>query len=161
MEYVAPLMMRRTFRDTLALTALDPFFWVAFVVGPIVWALVVVLGRASFAPGASGATLAHLALVILAYPIAEEILFRGVMQPAIDARITVRALPGISAANWLTSMAFGAVHLIAHSPAHAFATIFPSLVFGFLRDRHRSIVPGLLLHIWYNAGWFLLLGPRR
>lgn len=153
--------MRRTFTDTLGRALIDPLFWIAMMLGPLTWAVVVMFGRASFAPLTAGLSVTQLALVILAYPLVEEMIFRGMIQPAIDRRISVRALPGISAANWLTSMAFGAAHLISHSPGHAFATILPSLVFGFFRDRHLSIVPGVLLHIWYNAGWFLLLAPHR
>jgi len=35
---------------------------------------------------------------------------------------------------------------------------FPSLVFGYFRDRYDSIWPGAALHIFYNAGWLLLAG---
>ena len=130
--------------------------------GPAVWAIAIAaqyvaglgsLDRVTAQPQA-------FALLVIAYPVVEEWLFRGQLQPAIAARITVRALPGISAANFLTSTLFALAHLPFHAPPHALATFFPSLVFGFFRDRYASVVPGLLLHIWYNAGFFLLSAPR-
>jgi membrane protease YdiL (CAAX protease family) len=38
------------------------------------------------------------------------------------------------------------------------ATVVPSLVFGYFRDRYDSVVPGAALHVFYNAGWFLAVG---
>lgn len=110
------------------------------------------LDRARLAPGA-------FALAVLAYPIVEELLFRGVIQPAIAARLARRALPGVSAANFHTSLAFAALHLLRHPPAQALATFFPSLVFGHFRERYANVIPGMLLHVWYNLGWFGLLVP--
>ncbi len=49
-------------------------------------------------------------------------------------------------------------HLAAQAPALAAATFCPSLVFGYFRDRYDSIAPGAALHVFYNAGWFLLTG---
>ena len=153
-------MSTRPVRGLVARLAGDPLLWLAVGAGPLAWGAMVALGKMTYAPGNGFNDLTKLLIVVAAFPIAEEMLFRGVIQPAIADRISVRALPGISAANWLTSMAFGAAHLIAHPPAHAFATILPSLVFGFFRDRTASVVPGIALHVWYNAGWFLLLAPR-
>jgi membrane protease YdiL (CAAX protease family) len=36
----------------------------------------------------------------------------------------------------------------------------PSLVFGYFRERYGSIAPGAVLHVFYNAGYFLLVAPR-
>jgi uncharacterized protein len=138
--------------------ARDPFFWAALLVGPLVICGLGALGFLSL--GASGDTGNRLAAqpirvisVVVAYPIVEEWLFRGIIQPAITRRLPVTALPGISAGNFHTSLVFALAHLIRQPPALAGATFFPSLVFGFFRDRYASIVPGLLLHAWYNLIW--------
>jgi membrane protease YdiL (CAAX protease family) len=51
-----------------------------------------------------------------------------------------------------------AAHALTHPPEWAAAMLFPSLVFGYFRDRYRSVVPAAALHVFYNAGWFLLRG---
>lgn len=75
-------------------------------------------------------------------------------------RLQHRALPGVSAANFVTSSLFAAAHLLYHAPPHAFATFFPSLVFGHLRERFGSVMPCVLMHAFYNLGYISLFGPR-
>ena len=91
------------------------------------------------------------------YPLLEEWLFRGLLQPQL---LTYRPLRtqrlGLSGANLLTSLLFGATHLLAHSPLWAAAVIIPSLIFGAFRDRYQSIVPAIILHSFYNLGYFLI-----
>lgn len=95
----------------------------------------------------------------VAWPLLEEGLFRGILQPALArARGGAQEAWGITTANAATSLLFGAVHLLTHAPAWALAAVVPSLVFGYFRDRYGSIVPGAALHVFYNAGWFLTLG---
>jgi membrane protease YdiL (CAAX protease family) len=36
--------------------------------------------------------------------------------------------------------------------------LLPSLLYGYFRDRHGSVYPAIALHVFYNAGYFLL--PR-
>jgi membrane protease YdiL (CAAX protease family) len=36
--------------------------------------------------------------------------------------------------------------------------LFPSLIFGYFRDRYTSIYPCMVLHAFYNAGYFGLTG---
>ena len=40
----------------------------------------------------------------------------------------------------------------------AASVVVPSLVFGHLRDRTGSTVPAILVHGWYNLGYFTLMG---
>ncbi len=65
---------------------------------------------------------------------------------------------GITTANAATNVPFAGAHLLAHAPAWAAATVAPSLVFGYFRDRYGSCVPGAVLHVCYNCGRFLTLG---
>jgi uncharacterized protein len=143
-----------------AIVARDPQFALATAAGPAVWlAFALALGVRPdpawtfFAdpPGFLG--------VAVAWPLAEEGLFRGVIQPALmRTRGGAREAWGVTTANAATSVLFALAQLFAHAPAWAAATVAPSLVFGYFRDRYGSIVPATALHVFYSCGWFLTLG---
>jgi membrane protease YdiL (CAAX protease family) len=89
-------------------------------------------------------------------PLVEELLFRGVLQGQLRATRPGRThWAGITGANALTSALFVVAHAIWHAPAWALAVFVPSLVFGFMRDRHASVYPGLLLHCAFNGAYVL------
>lgn len=143
-----------------ALVARDPQFALAAAAGPVVWlSFALALG---VRPDPAWAFFAHPAGffgLAVAWPIAEEGLFRGVIQPAFArTRGGAREAWGVTTANVATSVLFAVAQLFAHAPAWALAAVAPSLVFGYFRDRYGSIVPGTALHIFYNCGWFLILG---
>ena len=95
--------------------------------------------------------------LIVWQPALEEMLFRGVIQGQLKEIHWARATwLGISYANLLTSTLFALSHLLYHTPLWAFAVFVPSLIFGHLRDRYGCIYPAMLVHIFYNAGYFLL-----
>ena len=98
-------------------------------------------------------------LAVFWQPIVEELLFRGCLQGFISIREWgQRSLVGISIANILTSVVFAGTHIATHSLPWALSTLFPSLLFGVLRDRFGSVLPSIALHIVYNAGYFMLTG---
>ena len=95
-------------------------------------------------------------MVVLVWPVAEEILFRGLLQGELRRLAWgTRALAGITAANLVTSLVFVALHFIQHPPLWAAAVFMPSLVFGYFRDRHDSLYPALALHMVYNLLYLL------
>ncbi len=101
-----------------------------------------------------------LLLLCLVYPLLEELVFRGALQGWLGGFAAGRrSIAGVSGANLLTSLLFAAAHLLYHPPFWAAAVLAPSLVFGWFRDRYQSVVPGILLHILYNSGYFLLFPP--
>ena len=101
---------------------------------------------------------ARFAWVVLAYPLLEELAFRGALQPWLLRHASARRqLSGVSVANVGTSAAFAAAHLFQHAPAWAAAVFIPSLVFGYVRDRFDAVAPAMALHVFYNLGYFLLL----
>lgn len=53
---------------------------------------------------------------------------------------------------------FSMTHLANHSLLWSLLVFAPSLCFGFLRDRFGSVYPAMLLHAFYNAGYFVLTG---
>ena len=88
---------------------------------------------------------------LLLYPLFEEWLFRGVLQGTLLQRPWgQQRRAGISVANLLTSLAFVLLHFINHPPLWALSVLVPSLVLGYFRERHDSLVPPLLLHPFFN-----------
>ena len=97
--------------------------------------------------------------LVLLQPVAEELLFRGILQGQwIQTQWGKSSWLGFSAANAMTSLLFVLGHFISHPPLWAIAVFFPSILFGYFRDRHHSLYPSLFLHIFYNAGYFFLTG---
>lgn len=95
--------------------------------------------------------------IALIYPVLEEYVFRGGLQAALFRNTQLsRAWLGISLANVATSIVFAAMHLINQPPIWAMLVFFPSLVFGWMRDRYDKLHASIALHVVYNAGfvWF-------
>ena len=95
--------------------------------------------------------------MVLLYPILEETLFRGMVQPALARRLSGQFL-NLSLANIVASGIFALTHLVNHDPVWAMVTFFPSLVFGFSQDRYKALQAPITLHCYYNAGYFLAAG---
>jgi len=95
-------------------------------------------------------------MVVLVWPVAEELVFRGLLQGELR-RLPwgARALAGVTAANLATSLVFAALHFMSHPPLWAALVLVPSLVFGYFRDRHASLYPAIALHMVYNLLYLL------
>jgi hypothetical protein len=131
----------------------DPLFYAALLAGPVFWiALYLILQPAIqwdwplIKPG-------QFLVPVVFYPLVEEVIFRGLLQELVHDYISQRSLGPFSVANLLTSVIFTAMHFIYHAPVWAALVIFPSLVFGFFKDRTRQLTAPILLHIFYNAGF--------
>lgn len=139
--------IRRLLRD-------GPFRW-AVVAAPVVW----LLGYVVFAPDPDLAWPLQrpsdvLYLGIL-YPCIEELLFRGLLQGWLLERVRFqRRWQGLTLANLCTSGIFTALHFLAHPPLAAAGVLVPSLIFGYFRDRHGNLLAPILLHVYYNLGYF-------
>ena len=134
----------------------DTLFWLALMAGPVVWVLLWLIGLPTDQQGASVSTWLY---VVLAYPILEEIVFRGGLQSALLKRDALRRTLGtvpLTLANLITTVIFAAFHLLNQPPLWAALVIAPSLVFGWMRERHDSVIPSIVLHIFYNAGFVAL-----
>jgi membrane protease YdiL (CAAX protease family) len=97
------------------------------------------------------------AIVMVVYPVLEEIVFRGWLQQSLRKRIAY-VIAGITAANILTSIVFTLFHFINHRPVWAAAVIIPSIIFGYFRDKYESVMPSIVLHIIYNMAYFIPFG---
>jgi membrane protease YdiL (CAAX protease family) len=127
-------------------------------VGTVFWGMLPFLVAAQPLPWHRIVSLAFL-LAVVWQPIVEEFVFRGCLQGFLFSHEWgQQSLLGISRANILTSVLFAGAHVATHSPIWALLMLFPSLLFGVLRDRSRSVFPPIVLHIIYNAGYFLLAG---
>jgi membrane protease YdiL (CAAX protease family) len=134
----------------------DPHFLLGIAAGVAFWAALALLGQARPPDPARLRSGAYLYLA-LAAPVLEELAFRGALMGwLLDYGWGRRRLAGLSGANWAASVLFTAAHFAYHPPLWAALVMAPSLLFGHLRDRTGSVVPGLLLHVLYNAGYFAL-----
>jgi membrane protease YdiL (CAAX protease family) len=95
--------------------------------------------------------------LVLIWPVMEEVIFRGALQPALAGRPWgQRSLAGLTAANGVTSLIFAAAHFFSHPPLWAILVLIPSLIFGYFRDRHNSLLSPMVLHVAYNFGYYWL-----
>ncbi len=98
-------------------------------------------------------------LLLLFYPLIEEVSFRGVVQGLLLEHSLGRVRIGvITSANLLTSLVFVAIHFVHHPPLWALAVWIPSLLFGYFREVFGGVIPSILLHAWYNAVFFSTVG---
>ena len=135
----------------------DRLFWLAVMAGPLCWLLLYLLLRPA-TPQWSWplAAPADYLLPVLFYPVLEEIVFRGLLQELAQEFISRRTFGPLSLANLLTSLVFTGFHFLNHAPLWAALVFFPSLVFGFFKDRYGTLTAPILLHGFYNAGFLLL-----
>lgn len=119
----------------------DPRFYAVLALGPTAWLL---------PEPALRIALWRLALLALA----EEALFRGVLQQWLLRRVGfARRFGPLTLANLTASSCFALAHLLVQPPLWAAAVFFPSLIFGWLWDRHERLLPCALVHFSYNL-WF-------
>jgi membrane protease YdiL (CAAX protease family) len=134
----------------------DRFFIVTLLLALPVWLLIYFIpilplqGRAY--------TAVQLLVLGLIFPLLEELAFRGLVQGYLlrIPRLAMRQF-GITSANGVTSLLFAAAHLFHQPLPVAGLIIFPSLVFGELRDRFDSTRPSIFMHGYYNLGLLLVL----
>jgi len=134
----------------------DPLFYLALLAGPLVW----LVGYLLYTPPLLwNKPLLHpgwfLKLALL-YPVAEEIVFRGLLQELVRDHLSRARFGLLSVANVVTSLLFAGAHFIYHPPLAAALVFFPSLVFGLFKERTDALIAPILLHAFYNAGYLWL-----
>lgn len=100
-----------------------------------------------------------LAFLLLAfvYPLLEEVVFRGQIQPIILRHWPLK-FRSISAANLITSALFVLLHIASRGLSLlTLAVFFPSLLFGYFRERHGNIQSAVALHVGFNLVFFSVL----
>lgn len=134
----------------------DKMFWAAIMCGPVFWWWLDKFALPHQPLSRLQGEVAAIVLVILVYPVLEEIIFRGGLQTWLSERTAKTSWYGISLANILTSLVFASAHLLYHPTVWAASVFIPSMVFGFFRDRHQSLISPIVLHSLYNSGFALL-----
>ncbi len=125
----------------------------AFLAAPFYWWALALFVSPSPEPAGSSTDPKRLLLLILVYPILEEIVFRGALQGWLRRKTWgLRHRSDVTVANILTSIVFAAFHFIRQSNIWSAGVVFPSLVFGFFRDRYGNLYAPIALHIFYNSG---------
>ena len=137
----------------------DKLFLTALLVAPIFWGGLYQSGTSVSGPQW---LIKHPWLFIrlaLLYPLLEEWVFRGLLQERLwQTRLSKMSMYCLSMPNVVSSLLFTTFHFLNHPPGWALVVIIPSLVFGFFRDRYQHVLPAMILHIFYNSGYFLLFG---
>ena len=134
--------------------------WVP-VVGAMVLAFPVWIYLIIFSPGyacCSVPDFSRFLVVVCIAPVAEEIIFRGAIQMMFEKRFNEWEWTILSAPNLLTNIVFGAMHFFISFRASALLVFFPGLVFGYLREKQKSLAAPTLAHAFYNFG-FILIAP--
>ncbi len=136
----------------------NPVFLLLLALGPVVWLSMIWLFAFQPLPWHAIWSLGFLS-VTLWQPLFEELLFRGIVQGhLLQSMARQKTWFGLSISNLLTSFLFSLAHLANHSIWWSLLVFVPSLCFGFVRDRFGSVYPSIALHVFYNAGYFLLTG---
>ena len=136
----------------------DTLFLFLFALGPAVWLFMIVLF--ALQPNPRHAFWSPVFLSIALWqPLCEELLFRGLIQGhLLESTPKQNTWLGLSSSNLLTSCLFSLAHLANQSVSWSLLVFLPSLCFGFVRDRFGSVYPSIILHVFYNGGYFLLIG---
>ena len=134
----------------------DPLFLVAVAAGLVTWLVLYFIQQPAVQWGWPIIRPWQFLLPVLLYPVVEEIVFRGLIQELVRDYISRHSLGPVTIANLLTSLLFTGLHFIYHAPLWAALVFFPSLVFGFFKDRTHHLVAPIILHAFYNAGYLWL-----
>jgi membrane protease YdiL (CAAX protease family) len=134
----------------------DPLFYAALMAGLLFWLALYLLQQPVVQWDWPLLQPWQFLVPVVFYPLVEEVVFRGLLQELVHEYISHHSLGLISVANLVTSVAFTAMHFIYHAPLWAALVFFPSLVFGFFKDRTGRLTAPILLHIFYNAGFLWL-----
>jgi hypothetical protein len=131
----------------------DWFLGVAILAAPLYWSVLALFINSPPASIKLSTDPKRLILLVIVYPILEEIVFRGALQGWLRRKSWgLRHRFGVTNANILTSIVFAAFHLIRRPNIWSAGVILPGLVFGFFRDRYGNLYAPMALHIFYNAG---------
>jgi len=133
----------------------DPAFWVILVSGTLVAvAFRFLAGKQAgiFIPSNPTAWF----IVVGWQPLIEELLFRGLIQgQLLGTTWGRRRFLHLSHANLVTSALFVMIHFVTHTAPWAMSVFLPSLIFGWLRERHGNIWSPLFTHATFNLAFFV------
>ena len=127
----------------------------AIISAPVAIVVALLLARAHEAGPLAGLSLAPWLVVlyfVVAAPIQEEVIFRGLLQTTLAvtaAPPTARSPKYDVAASFLVALLFGGIHLAVGRYTAAAAFLLGAIA-GELRRRSGSLVPALICHAFFN-----------
>ncbi|MFV1984039.1 MAG: JDVT-CTERM system glutamic-type intramembrane protease [Thiohalomonadales bacterium] len=134
----------------------DPFIWISVTCAAVFWwVLSFYFPITTQLLWPLKTPLAFIVPVII-YPILEEIVFRGAVIEFFQKKSPGILFFHLTKANIFTSFIFTFFHFFYHPPLWASAVFIPSLVFGLLKERYQSLIPPILMHVFFNAGYYWL-----
>ena len=134
----------------------DPVIWVALICAAVFWLILSFYHPITNKLQWPLITPLAFIIPVIVYPVLEEIVFRGVMLEFFQKKTPGVLFLYLTKANIFTSIIFTALHFFYHPALWASAVFIPSLVFGLLKERYQSLVPPILLHVFFNAGYYWL-----
>ena len=138
----------------------DRWWWAALAAGPIFWGILYVVQQPSLVLAWPLYSPWVFLLPTIIIPVLEEIAFRGLLQEWLTRQMRPLKFGFLTSANIVTSLLFAGMHGFYHPPLWAAAVFLPSLIFGYFKECYRSLWPPILLHCFYNIGYFwLFAGP--
>jgi len=132
-------------------------FYACLLLAPLTWAVVLLFKPSLIVPFEIQIDLLKWAMLIVLYPVLEEFVFRGFILQRLAIWFANRRFGLLSLANLVSSLVFAAAHLIYQPWLWAMLIFFPSLVFGYLKERHNSLISPIVMHSFYNLGFVLFL----
>ena len=149
--------MFKEFFDFVGITKTNNFFkdilfYIALLLGPVFWFFLSFFVKAHLYIN-NPLCFFITQFFLIAFP--EEFFFRGFLLSVFKKYISLH-WHEISLANVIVAIIFSLFHLIGHSYLWAFGVFFPALIFGYFREKHNSLWPAVILHFFYNSGYFAL-----
>lgn len=136
----------------------DALFHAALAAALLYWLVLYLVFAQPWDPGWPLREPARFVYPALLYPVVEELIFRGLVQDLAQHHLKTWTLGPLTHANIITSLLFTALHFFNHPPLWAAAVFIPSLLFGFFKDRSAALAAPIVLHVFYNSGYFWLFG---
>jgi membrane protease YdiL (CAAX protease family) len=143
-------------KKTLSYFLKDPFIWIIIIIACLFWLLLSFYFPITNDLQWPLRTPWIFILPVIIYPILEETVFRGAIMEFFHKKVPGMIIFFLSKSNIITSVIFSMLHFFYHPPLWAAAVFIPSLVFGILKERYQSLVPPILIHIFFNAGYYWL-----
>ena len=136
----------------------DGQFYACLLLGPLSWLLLTVFIPIREDWAILYAKALPLLLLVGVYPVLEEVVFRGLILDGLSGWTKQRCYSVLTLANLLTSILFVLAHLVYQTELWTLLVFFPSLIFGYMKERHDSLWPPIFLHSFYNLGFLVFFG---
>jgi membrane protease YdiL (CAAX protease family) len=126
----------------------------AIIAAPIFWSALWIYEAPRLEWGWPLSAPAQFLLLVVVYPVLEELVFRGALQGWLRSHSWgITEWRHVTVANAMTSVVFVLTHLFVNPVYLSIAVVLPSLIFGYFRDRYGRLRVPILLHVFYNAGY--------